>query len=78
MNLKELIKEVESLKKKYKCNCGCGICNLKREKLDSIKQTVEATDEMLDRFFNINPQFKITEFFEDWQKLKKLLGVGCE
>jgi len=82
MNLKELIKEVERLKKRYKQLSNkqtyghYGITELDQlefqsvdGKIEGIKQTVETVD------------CKLVEFVDDyddkvdWQQLKKLLGV---
>ena len=69
MNLKELIKEVEMLNKVINKK---GVIDklllrpiMEINKLQGIKQTVEAVD-------NIN---MFSKKFKDWQKLKKLLGV---
>ena len=68
MNLKELIKDVERLKELKKYECTCSICYDKDNKLEGIKQTVEV---ML-------PYIEVDENHEldnNWQKLKKLLGL---
>ena len=65
MNLKDLIKEVERLNKELKENETTVIY----EKLDSIKQTVEAVDDyMFEDYYE-------EEAIEDWQTLKNLLGL---
>ena len=60
MNLKELIVEVEELKKNKEND----------DYLIWIKKTVEAVEDMASFYFILK-----TGEYKDWQKLKKLLGV---
>ena len=64
MNLKDLIMEVERLNKKLFGNKLYG-CPVTKGQLKAIKQTVEAVEK----------QGITREDYEDWQKLKKLLGL---
>ena len=71
MNLKELIKEVETLKrneKDFKNTLGIAVTE---SLLQGIKQTVEAVDIFMYNYFIS----KDDEDNRDWQKLKKLLGI---
>ena len=61
MNLKQLIKEVERIEEETKDHYYVD------EKLQGIKQTVEAVDKQ----FGMRYLF----IYKDWQKLKKLLEV---
>ena len=64
--LKELIKEVENLKHNLTVvKNSAGIIAL-GQKLEGIKQTVEAVDDEMTWFFSRT---------KDWQKLKELLGI---
>ena len=73
MNLKELIKEVEELKKEIKEHDGTGA----KYGLKKIKQTVEAIAElkMFNKYGTKVSFYTSVGEFEDWQTLKKLLGV---
>ena len=75
--LKSLIKEVERLKKEQStCDrriiSGEGRYGLLEERLQGIKQTVEAVDNMMVNKWWLN---KTTNEMKDWQKQKKLLGI---
>lgn len=74
MDLKELIKKVELLKKEMdtcdtRTSSGEGRHQMICLQLDCISQTVGAVDEFIERRQPYNKQLD-----EDWQKLKKLLG----
>jgi len=70
VNLKELIGEVRILKLKRK-----QLIRRNRTRLYGIKQTVEAVDEI--RHWNGSTicRLMVSESIEDWEKLKKLLGL---
>ncbi len=71
MSLKELIEEVERLSNRtYDYDAD----NEHNIKLQGIKQTVEAVEFPMDLFLNGEVMIQ-SEMREDWQKLKKLLGV---
>ena len=69
--IKKVIKEVERLKGIITHRCGCNLCLDKDEdtKLNGIKQTVKAINNDCDLRFDTATKS------DDFQKLKKLLGV---
>ena len=72
MNLKELIKEVERLKKDIDINefREVHIVSLQR-----IEQTVEAVDEIKHWNGSTICRLMDSDSLEDWQKLKELLNL---
>ena len=74
MNLKELIKEVEKLQSLIKITKSAyGL----KEKLEGIKQTVEADDDIIENDIIKKSIVSFTQWesYKDRQKLKKLLGL---
>lgn len=72
MSLKDLIKEVERLNHRIRYAKGTVFHKeVLKEKLQSIKQTLEAVDKS-----ELMRRFSRTEDTYDWDKLKELLEVN--
>ncbi len=69
MGLKELIKEVESLK-----SVDGSISSFTYQRLVAIKQTIEGIDECMSGWFIMNTSVCGIET-KDWEKLKTLLEL---
>ncbi len=74
MKLKELIKEVERLQRKIINGCSCKLCEMMRQRIEGIKQTVEVVDNLyLDYQLNLTGLYAQTDLLKAQKKGESMM-----